>query len=185
MSRTITGAAAAAFASANVPMLVLIALYFDSGTVYLTNAPYTVTWQGNDFLGVGRFLGLESLGESGGIEAVGVGMTLSGVPSDMLAIALAENYQGNTAKVWIAPLDDNFQILADPVGPFIYRMDTMPIKLGTTATIKLNCESRLVDLNRPRVRRYNDADQREEFPTDGGMKFVEQMVDKTLVWGRA
>lgn len=184
MTRDVTAAAEAALQAANVPMLVLVAMYFDTGTVYVTNGAYTVTWNGLTFLGLGRFMGLEALEESGALQAVGLGMTFSGIPPDMLSIALQEDYQGRPAEVWVAPLDDEFRMIADPIGPFTYLMDTMPFRIGATAAIKLNCESRLVDLARPRVRRYNDADQRKEFPTDTGMQFVEQMVEKTLIWGR-
>jgi len=43
---------------------------------------------------------------------------------------------------------------------------------------------RLVDWERPRIRRYNNADQQVAFTGDKGFEFVPQMVEKELIWGR-
>ena len=102
-----------------------------------------------------------------------------------LATALDEDYQGRTATIWAAPLDSEHRIVSDPVIVFKGRMDTMPITMGRSGEITVNLESRLVDWERARVRRYNDADQQAEYPGDLGLQFVEQMVEKQLIWGRA
>jgi hypothetical protein len=57
-------------------------------------------------------------------------------------------------------------------------------RLNAAASVVKNLESRLVDWERARVRRYNDADQQAEYPGDLGLQFVEQMVEKQLIWGR-
>lgn len=79
---------------------------------------------------------------------------------------------------------DPFMVLADPRPIFEGRMDNMEIVVGKTAEIVLHVESRLADLERPRIRRYNDADQRVLYPDDRGLEFVEQMVEKSIPWGR-
>ena len=64
-------------------------------------------------------------------------------------------------------------------------MDTMPIEVGAQASIQLTVESRLVDWERPRDRRFNHPDQIAEYPDDKGLEYVAQMAEKELVWGRA
>ena len=81
-------------------------------------------------------------------------------------------------------MTEDYQIIADPVVVFKGRMDTMDIEVGKTSSVTVSVESRLVDWERPRIRRYNDADQRSEFPTDRGCRYVAQMVSKDLPWGR-
>lgn len=186
MSRDgISTAAGNALAAENVPLLCFIELAFQSGTVRVCNAAYNFDWNGHTWLGRGDVIGIAPVQEGANLEAHGVSMRLSGVPSEYIAIALAEHYQGRAAKIWAAPLDAEYRIIADPVLVFNGRMDTMPINMaGGTATIELTAESRLVDWERPRVRRYNDADQQAEYPGDLGLKLVEQMVEKELIWGR-
>lgn len=186
MSRTLTTAADNALSDAHVPLLCLIELAFASGTVRVCNAGYNFSWNGHTWLGAGRVLGISPVEEGADLQAYGVSMRLSGVPADMVAIALAEHYQGRTAKIWAAPLTSNYTLISDPVLVFNGRMDVMPIKMeGGSATIDLSVESRLIDWERPRVRRYNDADQQAVYPGDLGLQYVEQMVSKDLVWGRA
>lgn len=190
MSRTLTAAVQAALAAGNVPFLLLVELDFSGGFLRVTNAPYSFSWNGYTWTGIGRLGGIESVSEGAGLEARGVAMKLSGVPLDgegdaeNIALALNEHYQGRDARVWAAPLTEDFRFIADPKLVFLGRMDTMEIELGRTATIVLRVESRLADLERPRVRRYNDADQQAEYPGDLGLAHAEQMVEKTLLWGR-
>lgn len=184
MSRSLTGAVSAAFAASNVPLLVFIRLDFSTGLVYFTNASYAFNWDGHEWLGLGRVLKIDPVEESGAFRANALQLELSGVPLDLISVALATYYQGRDARVWVAPLDDNYQVLADPKLMWIGRMDTMSIVRGQQGIIRLTAESRLADLERPRVRRYNSADQKKVYPGDDGLQFVEQMVEKELIWGR-
>ena len=186
MSRgSVTVAADTALGGENVPLLCFIELAFASGTARLCNAAYSFNWNSHTWLGAGRVLGISPVEEGADLQAYGVSMRLSGVPADLVSIALAEHYQGRTAKIWAAPLDSSYTVISDPVLVFNGRMDVMPIKMeGASATIELSVESRLIDWERPRVRRYNDADQQAEYPGDLGLQYVEQMVSKDLIWGR-
>jgi hypothetical protein len=53
-----------------------------------------------------------------------------------------------------------------------------------TATIAVGAESRLIDLQRPRVRRYTHESQKSRFPNDKGFEFVNDLQDKKFAWGR-
>ena len=77
-----------------------------------------------------------------------------------------------------------YALIADPVEIFKGRVNQMNIEAGETATISLTVESRLVDWERPRVSRYNNADQQVAFSGDKGFEFVPPMVEKELIWGR-
>jgi hypothetical protein len=186
MSRDgVTVAAGNALAGENVPLLCFIELQFGSGTVRVCNAAYNFSWDSYTWIGAGQVLGVSGVEEGADLQAYGVTMRLSGVPAAYVSVALNEHYQGRTAKIWAAPLDSSYTIIADPVLVFNGRMDVMPIRMdGGSAVIELSIESRLIDWERPRVRRYNDADQQAEYPGDLGLQYVEQMVSKDLIWGR-
>lgn len=182
--RSLTTAAKNAFSQLNFPALLLVELDFADGVVRLTNAGYTFTWGGHDWLGIGTLGSIEAISEGSGLEMYGCQLTLNGIPPEIISEAFSQNYQGRAATIWLAPLTAEYAFIADPVVVFKGRMDTMDIALGETATITLAVESRLVDWDRPRIRRYNDEDQRSEFPNDRGFRYVDQMVTKDLKWGR-
>lgn len=183
MSRNLTSAVQAAFEASNVAMLVLVELDFESATQYLNNSGQIVTWNGHDWRGVGAMGAIEAVEETAGVQATTLTMKLSGVETGQISIMLSENYQGRSAKIYAAALDADYSVLADPVLIFQGLMDQMQLDIGQKSEITLTVESRLADLERPRVRRFNDADQQEQYPGDKGLAFAEQMVSKAINWG--
>jgi hypothetical protein len=183
--RSLTTAAQAAFSQLNFPMIILVELDFADGIVRLCNAGYTFTWGGYDWQGIGTLGSIETISEGSALQMYGCALTLSAIPVEIISEAFSSNYQGRAAKIWLAPLTEDYQFIADPVVVFAGRMDTMDIQIGETATITLSVESRLVDWERPRIRRFNDADQRSEYPDDRGFRYIDQMISKDLKWGRA
>lgn len=196
MSRTITVAADTELASSHVPAIMLVELDFPSGFFRLNNSGQTFDWDSKTWYAGGSLLSISDIEESASLEAHGVTLQLNAVSlspitgspneANIVQIARAQNYQGRSAKIWFAPLNETtYQPISDPVLAFEGRMNKMDYQVGEDATFSLACESRLVDWNRPRIRRYNDADQRARFPSDRGLEYIEQMVEKQLMWGMA
>ena len=188
MTRDITTSAAAAGAAEVVRVMYLALFEFDSGLVRITSAPYDVPYDLDKdgeaevwvtTLGMGQASGIEEGTET---QSYGMSCKLPGIPEEAVRLALAENPQGRKAFFWKAFLDADHRIIPDPVLIFAGRMDTMPLEIGALSELTLNIESRLADWDRPRVRRYNDADQQAEYPGDLGLQYVEQMVEKVLDW---
>jgi len=181
--RTITSAAATAIAGAVVPCMLLVEMHFDSGTVYVTNAGRSFTWSGHTWLGVGGLGSVDVIEEGANMQARGIRLSLSGVDSDNLFTALAEHYQGRACKIWLAFVDAAGAVIADPLLLFSGRIDQMAIELGPLSTVTLSAESRLMDLERARIRRYSHEDQQLDYPGDLGLEYVALMVQRELPWG--
>lgn len=78
----------------------------------------------------------------------------------------------------------NAELINDPITLFTGRMDQMQIdEQGDTSTIALSLESNLIDLNKPRERRYTDQDQKADYPNDRGFEYVAGLQGKALTWG--
>ena len=100
-------------------------------------------------------------------------------------------YTGDGASgltVWGAsfkPSPDSYSIMADPFKVFEGRLDTTEIDdEGETSRIALKYESRLIDLDRRRERRYTSEDQHLDFPADRGFEYVPAIQDMPIFWGR-
>lgn len=183
MARTLTPTVEAALEAGHVPLIVLVEMDFPSGFLRVNNSPVSFTWNSVDWLGVGRLGRIDAVSEGADLQARGLSFAISGIPAAHLAVALGQQYQGRSCKVWLAPLSASHAVLADPVLVFHGRLDTMDVELGDTATITVSAESRLADWDRPRVRRYNHEDQGIDYPADKGFEFVPQMAEKELRWG--
>lgn len=158
-----------------------IELFFDSGTVRLWNGIGDLTFNANTYSGTGQLLNVSSIEESAEIGAKGVSLSLSGVSSTILSYALTENYQYRDIAIHVGTIDsgtvDSYQI-------FSGRMDVMTIEeQGETCSINLTAENRLIDLERPRVRRYTSEDQKSLYPGDKGFDFVNSLQETEIQWG--
>ena len=185
MSRDITTAFNDILVSDNLSPFLAVDLSFDGGNFVTWTGYGNITFGGTTFIGGGDFLNVSQISETADIQANGINITLSGIPSDLISSALNETYQGRSAKLYLGLLDANGAVVADPYLVFSGRMDTMNIKdSGDTADIGLTAESRLIDLERSRERRYTSEDQKIDYPNDKGLEFIADLQDKEIVWGR-
>lgn len=183
MSRDITAPAIAAIDASNLALVVFVEMDFSSGFLRANNSGQNFDWNGYTWIGVGSLGSIDSVQEVSDLSAQGLSFSMSGVPTEYISNALGADYQGRSCRLWFAALDSNHAVIADPIGPFNYRMDTMDIELGQTATIKVQAESRLIDWERADVSRYTNEEQQRLYPGDLGLEFVPQMAEKQIKWG--
>lgn len=181
--RTITPAGEEALADGQVRAVVFVEMSFPSGFLRLNTSAVPLLWNGYEWLGAGKLGNIEPVSEGSTLEARGLTFTITGLESANISIAVGQQYQGRPCNVWLAPLDENYALIPDPVLIFSGRLDVMDVEIGETAAISVTAESRLADWDRPRIRRYNAEDQKLTDPTDQGLDFVPAMVEKELLWG--
>lgn len=144
----------------------------------------SIVWDGRTFLGGGSLLGFSAIEETSEVRAAGFTGTLSGVPALDVHRALAGVRQGRPGTLWLALLNAGGTVIGDPVMLQSGRLDTATIDDdGTSATISIAYESRLVDLERARSRLYTPEDQRVDHPNDQGFDLVSRLQDMEILWG--
>ena len=139
------------------------------------------------FLGTGSVLQISGLEEVADLSAKGATLTLSGLDSDIVSLALTEEYQGRLGKVYWGAKEN-----ANVVELFSGFMDKMTIQDdGETSTITLTLESKLVTLERANIRRYTDKSHKavivtEDYDesTDTFFKWVAKLADRQIAWGQ-
>lgn len=157
---------------------------FDSGALRLWNDISPITWNGVEWTGAGNLIGVSEVTESQELKAIGVSVRLSGIPSSIISIALAEDYQGRKCNIWLGLMNESGQIITDPYLLFGGRADVMQIEDGgTAASVTLTAESRLIDLERSRQRRYEHEDQIALYPGDLFYQYGPSFQDSVINWG--
>jgi hypothetical protein len=132
------------------------------------------------YVGVGELLQISELRESSDIAAYGATLTLSGIDPDTIHLALEEPYQGRKAVVRFGVIQSGSYSTAVT---YTGEMDQMNISYTPdSVSISLEVESRLVDLQRARIRRYTDADHRSRFENDISFSFVTRLQNESLEW---
>jgi hypothetical protein len=141
----------------------------------------SIAWNGYTWLGTGGLVNIEPIRETGAIESVGLRVTMSGVPSNLISLALVGEFQGRPITLWLGLLDSAGALIGTPVAEYAGRLDTMTIVEGEqSATIALTVESEMAALMSAAVRRFTDADQQKQYPGDLGFQYVAQMREKAL-----
>jgi hypothetical protein len=181
MSRDISASLLASLDDGVVYPFFAIDIDFSSGALYMWSGYGELTIAGKTYLGAGQLLSLSSVEETTEIDAKGASLTLSGIPSTFLSLALTEPYQGRECRIY-------FGMTSDPsayVEIFSGELDQMNIsEEGSTSTISVTAENVLIKLERPVVRRFTNEDQKSRFPSDRGLEFVASLQDKEIFWGR-
>lgn len=180
MSRSLSTVVAATIGAKVVEPFFAIDLMFTSGPLYLWTGVGSTTIAAKSYVGSGNLLNISEVSETSEIAATGATITLAGVPSALLALALTEPYQGRVCRIYFGVVGSTTEYTE----LFTGYMDQMTIEEGPEyCTIQLSVESRLIDLERSRVRRYTNNDQKTRFPLDKGLEFVESLQDKPIYWG--
>ena len=185
-----------------------VELKFDGDNVLRmwTGVGTLVLTDGTEWFGTGNLLGVSAVEETAEMAVKGATLTLSGVPSEVLSLALSEPYQGRVCNLYFGTLSKGAIVQED--GAYILMQDGSKVLVETgetgfnvifsgymdqmniedsadTCTIELKVENKLIDLERARVARYTSGYQKSVYPNDKGLNFVESLQDKRVSWGRA
>lgn len=167
-----------------VGLALLVEMDFASGMLYATSAPIDIEWDGNTYLG-GRQVGVEEVKDQGG-EVQGLRFSLSGVPSEMVSLALSESLQGRSVVLRAALLDPDTQAIGQVLQLWAGTMDQMPVKHGPeTSAITVTAEHLGMRFARPKPLRYSDSDQRRLYPADRSLEYLVQQAQHQDVWPSA
>lgn len=135
-----------------------------------------------DYIGSGALLSVKPSEEANGVNAKGATIALSGIDQSITNFVIGLPYQNRPANILLGIKVSNVYTWINVFSGF---MDTMTItEDGETTNIEIKCENRLIDMLRPRERRYTKEDQQSRFPDDKGLNFVHEMKEKQIIWGR-
>lgn len=180
MSRTVSAEILTALAQPEVQPFYAIEFNFDTAPLYFWTGYGDREIGGNTYLGTGNLLTIGGLEEAADLSAKSVTITLNGISSDIVSLALSEPYQRRTCRILFG-----VQNVDAIVEVFSGVMNTMTIQdSGETSTIELLVESKLVELERAKIRRYTHESQQARYPNDSFFSYVTALQDKDVIWGR-
>lgn len=196
MPRVLTTQMISALSAPVVRLAVFAELQMSNETLYLWSGLGPITWNGMTFTGVGTLGKVEGISEDTTVEAKGVRISLSGIPSNMISEALNNVRLMQPVNLWLACFDASGNLINTPVVSFSGLMDKTTIDDdGSTSTITINVENVLADLNRPVPRHYTQADQQLDLAltlqrlglpantVDTGFSHVNLIAEIVTYWG--
>ena len=189
MARNLTSAFDTAIQQDEVHPVMIVKVNTSGGDVRVWSGIGNLAYDSETYIGTGTFGGVSTQSERVDLSATGVTLSLSGIPSDLVSTALGQIQQGRLCQVWMALLNTSTgALIADPYELFAGFSDvTILTEQADTATIAIQAENRLVDLERARIRRYTDEDQKSDSANSGdkGFEFVPGLQDKIIIFGKS
>jgi len=174
-----------ALAEDNTFPFIAVKTFFDSGNVRVWSGNNDATIEGETYLGAGSLISIGDIAETAELSSNGISITISGMDSTVLNLALTENYQNRKIIIFLGFLDGGTDEVKGVLNAFTGRMVSMNILDSTdSSTIVINAENRLIDMKRPSKLRYTSESQKFISSTDTSFNRVMQMIDKEVVWGR-
>jgi hypothetical protein len=185
MPRAVDAALLAALNAKTVGLALLFEGFFWGNTVRFWTGIGVLAWNGFSWNGAGELIQLGPAQETAEMKAVGVSITLSGIPPDMLGLVFDELRQGQRVNVYIAALNtQSGAIIGTPCIYFSGRVDVAQVdEAGDAAAITLQVENRFVDFEKQRSLYYTPATQALFFPGDTGFAQVAALQDQKIFWG--
>lgn len=163
-------------------VVVLLDLTLKSGSVHVWSGYGSLTWNGNTYQGIGSLGAVGDIKEAVEVRADGTHVSLSGIDPAILQDCLDDIQLGAPAKLWLGTLANGQLTAAYPMFAGTVDKPSVPIS-ADNLTITLALENRMLNLQRPSMRRYTQADQRYFYPDDTAFTWVESFNDAAFIWG--
>lgn len=181
MARDITAGMLTEITATTLSPVWLVKVEFDSGTVRLWTGNGDITYDSEIYQGAGNLLGIEEIEENTGLVAASTVITFAGLDATLIALALTEDYQERPVTVYFGALDTSRALITSPYLQLRGRMDVMSLSnSGDVGICTATVENILTDLERPKVGRYTDEDQKARYAGDKFFEFVESLQDKEV-----
>jgi len=158
---------------------------FDTDEIRVWTGVGELTINSLVYTGAGTLLSISDVEDTAELKSAGVSLTLSGMDQTVLSYALAENYLNRPITIYLVFTDGGSNDLAGAMTSFVGRMISMTITDDPNgSTVALQAENRLIDLSRPSNLRYTNASQQYISAGDTAFRYVAQMEDLEIVWGK-
>lgn len=182
--RQLDAAASSALTQRTIYPAFLIDFKFDGGTLSIASTIGDITANSRTYSG-GLLSSVGGFEESLQLDPSECSVVITGLDNTIKAAILAEDYVNRPVDVWIVLFNSEGVAQGSPVRWFAGFMSSLSISYGASSDINIGLGDRMELWNRPKVRRYTDADQKSRYPTDKGLEFVEQVATAKVVWPTA
>jgi hypothetical protein len=168
-------------AGEQIPLVQLVELGFSPVERY-TTAGYDIEWGGNTWGALG--MQIEPVTAAFG-DMPGLSIALPAITPEAIALALADDIEGVTLRLYDAIIDPDTGEVAQAVLAWSGTLTQPQLEDGRTAAVTLNAEHRGVVALRPKVSRYTNDEQQRLYPGDTSLDFDPATDAGPLVWPAA
>lgn len=159
---------------------------FDTSDIRIWSGIDDLTISSETYTGAGTLLSVSNSEDNSELKSNGIVVALSGMDTTVVNYALTESYQNRPITIFMGYVMGGTNEVAGTLTLFKGRMTSLVINdTPDGATVTIDAENRLVDLDRPSNLRYTKESQNFLFSGDTGFNRVASIQDKQINWGKA
>ena len=159
---------------------------FDTSDIKVWTGIDNLTISSETYTGAGTLLSVSNSEDNTELKSNGIVVALSGMDTTVVNYALTESYQNRPITIFMGYVMGGTNEVAGTLTLFKGRMTSLVINdTPDGATVTIDAENRLVDLDRPSNLRYTKESQNFLFSGDTGFNRVASIQDKQINWGKA
>jgi len=182
MSRDLSTTNLAEINASHLHLVTLVKLDFDT-PIYTHSGIGTITYDSNDYLGVGDFGGISDSRESESLSASSITITLSGIDSTLISEAQTAGRFRDRVSIYEGYRQDDGTLVDDPWLVWSGWFDYAAIQLGKESSVAITCHHDLSVLAERDGSRFTDEDQEERYAGDRFFRYVTDQRSLKLLWG--
>lgn len=133
--RFLTTGQADALSADRVRMCMLVEAAFDTGIVRFSSTAWTVTYNGEEWLGAGAMLDIQLPEEDSSLAAHECVISLDGLDPSVISLALNEDLEGRRVVVYVLLYDPDTN---QPIGHYVHLR-------GTVSQVRILPSTGLID----------------------------------------
>ena len=165
--------------------ITLIEIATTGSTIYYTDAPFDVDYDGNTYQAQGNFLGVSNVEENAELIITNCQLVISALETANITTYATSgmiNKQVTVRSAYLDPTDNS--IVDTPIITFKGKVTGYTVSdADATATISLEIASTFANFEKTTGRYTNEGSFQREHPTDRGMEFAHESL-QDLKWGR-
>lgn len=166
---------------------IFVSMNFASGPVFMWTGYGDRILNGQNYTGLGGLLSISTIADGSTVNARGVTVTVSGFDPKLLPAVMNEFLIGQPATIYFGLLaGEGLGLVGSTVVAWSGRTDqpTITVPGPESASISINLESILQDMNTALPWRYTNQDQQLFHPGDAGLLWVNAIQNVPLYWNQ-
>lgn len=151
--------------------------------LYVHSRAGEIMYDGNSYLGMGEFGSIQAVNEDNELSAQRVALTLSNIGGYWNSKVLTDGmeYQNKKCYIYLALLDEQREIIGTPITIMRGTTGNLVFTDADNSSISIEVANYFTTWNRAANLRYTDTQQRELYPNDTGLRFVQDTL-KAVLW---
>ena len=160
----------------------LVELNLDSGDLFYTTASAPKLFNGNTYEPLGAIGSISEVEESSNLDPADYSIVIGAVDTAIIQLFLGQNIINRTCSSHVAIVDENQDIIGQPIEYFRGLLQPPLINDSAEPTITIDIRDILADWDRNLESRYTDAEQRRLYPSDYCFEFVSTIAGQEITW---